>query len=467
MIRVVQDDLGGFGDARLQRVGGRLLAAMREQPTMCVHALAEDRNEALAFGRFLDHDGVSHAEMLVTAGRLTGQRAAGRHVLAVQDTTELNFPEHAASKRGFGRSGNGQDIGLFIHPTIALDAKSGGVIGLVGAQLINRTSGKVSDRKARPAAAKESQRWLNAAEEAGEVLAAAEMITVVADRESDIYDQFARRPAGVHLLSRSAQDRALTTGLVLSKTIAGWREQDRFTIDVPEVPKRPARTACVALRFGRVALRRPETADRRLAGSVELFVVDVAEVDPPAGCAPLHWRLLTTHVVTTPAEARQIVAWYRLRWTIEQVFRTLKSAGLQVERSQVIEARRFMKLAVVALIAAVRIVQIVLGRDGQTGQGMADAIDPATAPALAAINRRVEGNTAKLRNPHTPTSLAWLCWIVARLGGWSGYTSSGYKPPGPKTIARGLTRLDGFIEGWNLALQAKNPPGHSEDVRLP
>ena len=30
------------------------------------------------------------------------------------------------------------------------------------------------------------------------------MITMVGDRESDIYDLFARRPANVHLLCRSA-----------------------------------------------------------------------------------------------------------------------------------------------------------------------------------------------------------------------------------------------------------------------
>jgi hypothetical protein len=33
----------------------------------------------------------------------------------------------------------------------------------------------------------------------------------------------------------------------------------------------------------------------------------------------VHWRLLTTHAVTTVAEAQQIVAWYRMHWIIEQV----------------------------------------------------------------------------------------------------------------------------------------------------
>jgi hypothetical protein len=74
------------------------------------------------------------------------------------------------------------------------------------------------------------------------------------------------------------------------------------------------------------------------------------------------------------------------------------------------------------------------------------------------LNRELEGRTEKLKNPHLQGSLAWFSWIVARLGGWSGYTSRGYKPAGPKTIARGIGRLDGFIEGWAL---------RSANVRLP
>jgi hypothetical protein len=68
------------------------------------------------------------------------------------------------------------------------------------------------------------------------------------------------------------------------------------------------------VRIGAVALRRPPTADKDLAESVNLFVVEVAEVDTPAGVDALHWRRLTTHAVTTAEQARQIVAWYRQRW---------------------------------------------------------------------------------------------------------------------------------------------------------
>jgi hypothetical protein len=70
---------------------------------------------------------------------------------------------------------------------------------------------------------------------------------------------------------------------------------------------------------------------------------------------------------------------------------------------------------------------------------------------LHQINASLEGRTDKLKNPHDDSKLAWHAWIVARLGGWSGYTSRGYKPPGPKTMHHGLLRLDQILLGWRLA----------------
>jgi hypothetical protein len=451
--------LGRFGDQRLGCVGGALLDAMQRQRTLCVHRLAKDRNQAIQFGRFLDNPAVTTHEMLIAASAWTAQRAVGRHILAIEDTTELHFATHAASKRGFGKGGNGEDLGLFLHPVLAVDADHGGVIGLVDCVVLNRTEGKVSDRRARPADEKESRRWLHGAEMAAERLAEAALITVVADRESDVYDLFARRPPQVHLLCRSAQDRCLRGGGSLSAHCDGWIEQERAAISVPPRGSRPERDATVALRFGAVTLQRPLSQAKDLPQSVALWAVDVREIDPPHGQAPVHWRLLTTHEVTTAAQARQIVAWYRLRWIIEQVFRSLKAHGLRIEDSQIIEARCFSKLAVVALIAAVRSMQLVLARGGDTGQTIADAVNPADMAALHSLNASLQGRTDRLKNPHDGTTLAWLAWIVARLGGWSGYTSKGYKPPGPKTMHQGLLRLDPILLGWHLAHR-------SADVRL-
>jgi hypothetical protein len=457
---MIEGSLGGFGDRRLECVGGALLSAVQRKRTVCVHRLARDRNQAIQFGRFLANRRVSTHEMLVTQGRQTGGRVGGRHVLAAMDTTELHFATHEASKRGFGKAGNGEDIGLFLHPTIAMDAATGGIIGLVHCAVMNRTEGKVVPRKTRAADDKESHRWLEGAEAAADRLSEAAMITVIGDRESDVYDLFARRPVNVHLLIRSAQSRALTAGCVLPTHCAGLPEQGRETIEVAAKAGRKARQATMAVRYDAVVLKRPNLAfAARQLREVPLWVVDLDEVDPPPGAEPVHWRLLTTHPVDTLAAARQIVAWYRMRWTIEQVFRSLKSHCLQIEASQMEEVTAFTKLAVIALIAAVRAMQLVMARDGATGQPVADAADPADMAALRELNTSLEGRTEKLRNPYDEQNLAWFAWIVARLGGWSGYTSRGYKPPGPKTMHHGLICLDQIMIGWRLA-------NRSADVRL-
>jgi hypothetical protein len=443
--------LGSFGDARLERTGSALVCSMQHNGTMCLHRLAKDRLQARRFGTFLANPWVSTAEMVIYAGQQTARRVAGRHILTIQDTTELHFATHIASKRGFGTAGNGIDPGLFLHPSLAVDADTGGIIGLEDCAIINRTEGKVTDRHKRTADEKESRRWLDGALTAGDVLSEAAMITMVADRESDIYDLFARRPANVHLLCRSMHNRMLTDGTPLSECCTSWHEQSRYTVDVPVRGTQPARQATVRLRFGTVSLRRPNSTAEDRADALSLSVVDVKEVGPPAGQEPVRWRLLTTHPVGTVEQARQIVAWYRRRWTIEQVFRSLKSHCLRIEDSQMQQAVCFTKLAVVALIAAVRSMQLVMARDGSTRQPVTDAVDAADMAALRCVSVSLEGRTEKLKNPHDPVTLAWFCWIVARLGGWSGYTSKGYRPAGPKTMHHGLLRLEGILTGWHMA----------------
>ena len=123
--------VGEFGDKRLADVGADLLRALEEKRTVVVRRLSESRAEEIRYGRFLNNENVTHEEMLAVEGSRIGACAQGRDVLVIQDTTEINFADHTGSKRGFGTVGNGEDIGLFLHPQFVLDASSGGVLGLV------------------------------------------------------------------------------------------------------------------------------------------------------------------------------------------------------------------------------------------------------------------------------------------------------------------------------------------------
>ena len=67
-----------------------------------------------------------------------------------------------------------------------------------------------------------------------------------------------------------------------------------------------------------------------LPKTISLFAVDVRAIDPPEG-ENVHWRLLTTHEVTDLAGALVIAGFYRRRWMIEQLFRTMKTQGFDIE----------------------------------------------------------------------------------------------------------------------------------------
>ena len=98
-------------------------------------------------------------------------------------------------RRGLGEIGKGVDRGLLLHAMLAVDADTYGCLGLVSGRLWTRPARmqwrRRVDHAKRPLADKESQRWLSTAEAAKSVLAAAASITVVADRESDIYAEWA------------------------------------------------------------------------------------------------------------------------------------------------------------------------------------------------------------------------------------------------------------------------------------
>src|SRR4029078_8920591 len=92
-----------------------------------------------------------------------------------------------------------------------------------------------------------------------------------------------------------------------------------------------------------------------LPRAVALSLVEASEINPPAGVDGAHWRLLTTHAVNDVADARRIVDFYRQRWTIEQLFRTLKTQGFNVETLRQAEGGAFERLSDCHLSAAVTV----------------------------------------------------------------------------------------------------------------
>jgi hypothetical protein len=444
--------IGKFGDVRRAAVGAWMFERVMMTGSLVLRKIGGDRSGELSASRFLDSPHVTPDEILTTAARRTAKACVRRRIVAAQDTTEVNFSGRDWARIGLGPAGDGKALGFFCHGMVAIDADDEALLGVVHAKIWTRSDKKLAARRSRAIEEKESIRWIEATQAANDLLSSAAQVIVVGDREFDIYSQFARRPENVELIIRAAQDRKLADDERLFEAPTDWREFGTMDIFVP--PKRPGecgRNARVTVKAGRVCICKPRQgsspADPK---TVMLTYVEVNEPDPPSEKERITWRLLTTLPVVGESDelaaAQEIVRLYRLRWRIEQVFRAMKSDGLCIEDTQIRYAHRLFNLTAIAIIAAARTIQIVDAREGST-RPATDVADQGTIDAAKVIGPTLEGKTERQKNPHEINSLAWLCWIVARLGGWNCY----YKPPGPKTIRAGWTKLAERTAGFAIA----------------
>src|SRR4051812_5747477 len=106
--------------------------------------------------RFLRNPRVGVAEMIDQAAERTAARVGGRHLLTIQDTTSLRD--------------DGQGHSINLHPTLAIDAATGAVLGLVHTEVLRR-DGKAGAPQERAFEGKQSRRWLAGSEQSARLVA--------------------------------------------------------------------------------------------------------------------------------------------------------------------------------------------------------------------------------------------------------------------------------------------------------
>jgi len=422
-----------------------------------VRELAENRAEKAGATRFFRNPKVSVEEIIATAAKRTAEAARGRRILLIQDTTEINYEAKAGRQTGLGTVGNGTDRGLFLHAALALDAEDGTVLGLASAQIYRRSKKKHRHYQTQPIEDKESFRWIETAQKASAALPDATRITDISDRESDIYEVFARVPdARTDVLVRITYDRALEDGGNAFATLAEQKEGGRIEFDLSARAGRPARKVALAVRFACVRIRQPKTgASTDDPPSISLTLVEACEGAPPNGEKPVLWRLATNRTIVSFEDAAQAIDDYRKRWTVEQVFRTLKTQGVDIEESLLGNGSALERIAAAAVVSATQVMQLVYARGEEGRRFQASRVFGSTEIAvLKRLIPTLEGKTEKQMNPHSTGTLAWASWCIARLGGWNGYQSE--RPPGPLTFSRGFKRFHYIVEGVTL-MQTRNP----------
>ena len=337
------------------------------------------------------------------------QCAEEAHVLVLQDTTEVNYHAHngrfKVNDPDLGVLSNNVSTGLLAHGSLAISATTALPFGIpymdINHRPFERPSLTSHQKECLPIEAKESYRWLQTLQQSRACLATAAQVTVIGDRESDIYECFAYRPdAATHLLVRSQHDRKTVTAEKLSACLAAIPWQGQQCIDLAGNQNRKPRTAHLQFRWTPVEIDAPDKRQALNAAqpTVTLWAVEVSEIPGtiPTDVCPIHWRLLTTHPVNDLAMAQQIAHWYSLRWLIEELFRILKQ-GLQVEKAQFETGVALKKLIAVALEGSWKILLLKQARMGTPTLPASTCLQEEETTLLQALQPTLEGNTKAQR----------------------------------------------------------------------
>jgi hypothetical protein len=201
-----------LGDPRRTRRVATVLSDLAVRPGDGLPAACATPAATKAASRLLANAAIAAEEILgAHIGATTARGAGEQRILALPDTTALDFSAHPALV-GAGPLAHPAHTGVFMHSVLAATPE-GVPLGLLHQHTWARdpeTIGLRHSRRQRPTAAKESQRWLAAQLATRQAVPAAVAVLTIADREAAIDDRFALpRPPRTDLLMRATHTRRI------------------------------------------------------------------------------------------------------------------------------------------------------------------------------------------------------------------------------------------------------------------
>lgn len=453
-----------FNDKRIDARANLFLSNLITNGSAIVNQNSSKHSEKIGSYRMLNNTKCSEIELSKALYASCKNNIHGQHLLCIQDTTQINYYSHKDRIRDLDANIGRIDkttFGYLCHPMLVIDADKNMPIGFCSVKLWNREWEKPEKTyqayKKLAIEEKESFRWISSVTESRKNLPGEAIVTVIADREADIYEALCSIPReNTHLLIRSSSNRLTChDNMLLHDKMQSCDIKHTYDIEIKGNKSRKSRIARIDLRFIPVEIKRSTHLIGDYPYSVKMnciYVVECLET-VPEGEEPIEWRLYTTHQIDTIEQAMQCVVWYRSRWYIEELFRVLKSDGLDIESSQLETGLALKKLMFFCLQAALKILIIKIAYDQKREDCSAGIIFTGKQiQFLKILQTTLEGKTDKQKNPFSSNTLAWAAWIIAKLGKWGGYNSQ--SPPGYITMKKGMDIFYIKSEAFLLAFEA-------------
>jgi hypothetical protein len=438
-----------LGDRRRTKRAVQYAAKVAANPDGSTPMQVEKWSDLKAVYRLLANEDVTFAALTQPHFELTRlQCTQQKHVLLLDDTTEVNF-NHRAEIAGLGMLNHDQHQGFLLHSSLAVDAASDEVLGLAAQTIRHRRRVKREHANRRLLREdRESRLWGDVIDQVGPPPEDVRF-THICDRGADnfeVYCHFVQQHCDfvvrVAQLTRTVE--VAGTEVSLQEALEASPLLGTYELEVPASAQQKARTALIEVRAVKVTLPRPRntTAYVKSSGirSITAYAVEAREVksgsDWPAKQEPLHWVLLTSHEVTNFEQALEVIGMYKRRWTIEEFHKGLKT-GCNVEGRQYTTAHSLEAVTAILSVAAVRLLQIKTLAKRNPEHPAETLVPPTWLMALSALRKK------------EITTIRKFLHELAGLGGFLGRKSDG--EPGWITLWRGFEKLSLTLRGLEIA----------------
>jgi hypothetical protein len=432
-----------LGDLRRTRRLVRLVAcAARTQASTVSGAVTSSAAREGAY-RFLEQDAVSSHAVIDAACEATAVQCAKlARVYVAIDGSSLSLVDRAG-RREVGQIGNWSARGRGLQTMLALAIATDGVpVGVADFAAWARSKPSNHARN-RPARTTELARSLAAFDNVTQCMAKHApdcQVVFVCDRGFDAHQCIELADKGRDFIIRATHNRRLEDGArggrnYLHDALTHSPRLGTYVLNVPAAPGRAARRARVQVRARTVRIHRRSGTNS--LGLTELNAVLVEEMGH--GKSRVRWRLLTTLPIATLDDVLEIIRAYGLRWRIEELHRTWKDGGCQVEKNQLRKREAIIKWATILCTVAARILRLAQLHK-QSDQRL--ATEEFSQFEIDATILLGEEHSKKERLDYELGAVPCVAEVIraiAFIGGWSGQYSG--KPPGPTVLGRGLERV--------------------------
>ena len=439
-----------IGDKRLNKRAIKVAGDLSNQLSAPINQASQDWKSTKAAYNFFDNDKVEPDKIYAPHIENTVARMKNYEtVLAIQDTTSLNYGSHEAVK-GLGHIGKEGTRGFMQHNTLIVTT-DGLPLGLIDQLVWTRTE-TIEEKKKNTTSSieeKESYKWLRGLKKTIEKAPSATKVITVCDREADIYEFFDEAEINnAKLLVRLKANRKIENSNKPIKTYL--QSQEVLTEYEFKVPKKkgeyPARLAKVEVRYASLMISAPKHLEDSVSNTeIEMQGIYIKEINTPEGVKPIEWYLLTNDEIETTEDVLEKIRWYKTRWMVE-IYHKVQKSCCKVEDCRLETIDRLACFIALESIIAWRVLWLTY----------CNRVEP-DAPAETVLSRNeidiLEARANKYskgfkRKPAKIRKVKQAILAIASLGGHLGRVND--DAPGIIAVSRGLQSLYFLLEGAEL-----------------